>query len=303
MVSDAQVDRQIEALLESQMKIIPITDRAAQVDDEVVLNYAGEINGEYFEGGTAENQTLVIGSGMFIPGFEEQLIGHLPGEDVDVRVTFPANYHAKSLAGRAAVFHCKLKEIRLKEKYAPDDIFAREVGNCKSFEDMRISIHTALQLYADSQAEMELKYDLLDQICASAQFDISKDQLDRALDLEMKSLENHLARQGLTLEAYLNFLNSTKEKLLEDQLPIARRNIERQLAISEIARLEGIEADEEAVAEKLRDICLENKTTISKLQPHMDAAFQAAVEQSVITDKVLDFVLSHAEIETVTKKE
>lgn len=301
IVSDVQVDRQIDNLLETRVKILPVEGRAAQVDDEVVLDYAGEIDGAYFEGGTAENQSLVLGSGMFIPGFEEQLIGHAPGESVDVRVSFPEAYHAAELAGKAAVFHCKLKEIRLRRKYAPDDEFAREVGGCENFEAFRASVRAALQGYADAQSDMEVKNNLLDQLCAQAKFETTQAQIDRALELEMRSLESQLARQGLNLELYCRFMNTTKEKLREDRLPHARRNVERQMAVAEIARLEHIEADEAAVAAKLSEICRENNMTIAELQPRMDEAFQAAVEQSVVTDKALDLLLSCAEIEEVVK--
>lgn len=302
LIGDQQVDRQMETLLENRVRITPIEGRAAQVDDEVVLNYAGEIGGQYFEGGTAENQSLVLGSGMFIPGFEEQLIGHMPGEDVDVRVTFPANYHAQNLAGKPAVFHCKLKGIRKREKYAPDDTFAREVGGCESYEAFRASMKNTLQAYADYQAEQELKNGLLDQLCAQGGFDISQAQLDAALDLEMKSLEKQLADQGLNLDLYCSFMNTTREKLREDHLPHARRNVERELAIAEVAALEHIAADEAGVAAKLEEICRENNMTIQELQPHMSEAFQVAVEKSVIADKVLDCILAHAEIEQVEKR-
>ena len=301
-VSDVQVDRQIDSLLEQRMKTLPVEGRPAQADDEVVLDYAGEIDGEFFEGGTAENQSLVLGSGMFIPGFEEQLIGRRPGEDVDVRVTFPEQYHAANLAGREAVFHCKLKAIQLKRKYAADDEFAREVGGCETFEAFRASVRAALQAYADQQAEAELKDQLLNQLCEGAPRDIPQPQLDRALDLEMRALEAQLARQGLNLDLYCSFMNTTKEKLREDRLPHARRSVERQLAVAEIAQLENIEADEAGVAAKLEEICRENGMTIAQLQPHINEAFQAAVEQSVVTDKVLDLILAHAEIEQIEKK-
>lgn len=302
-VSDAQVDRQIDSLLENRMKVVPVEGRPAQEGDELVLDYAGEIGGAYFEGGTAENQTLVLGSGAFIPGFEAQLIGHNAGDAVDVRVTFPAAYHAAALAGKEAVFHCKIREIRLRRKYEANDEFAREVGGCESFEALRGALRTGLQAYVDRQSDMEVKDRLLDQVCAQAHFEVSDEQLNAALDLEMKALEGQLARQGLNLELYCRFTGKTREQLRADNLPNARKRVERSLAVAEIARQEDIAADEAGVADKLSEICRENHMTIAELQPRMDAEFQAAVAQSVVTDRVLDFLLEHAEIEEVEKQE
>ena len=301
LVPDAQVDRQIDAILQSQMKNVPVTGRPAQAGDEVVLDYAGETAEGYFEGGSADGQTLVLGSGTFIPGFEEQLIGHSVGDEVDVHVTFPEKYHAPQLAGKAAVFHCKLHEVRVKEKYKADDEFAREVGGCETFAEFRESMKEAMQAYADQQAENELKEQLLNQVCDSASFEISQEQVNAALDLMMQSLESQLARQGLNLDMYCQFMNTNKEALREDNRNEARRNVERQFAIAEIAMAESIAPDEESVARALQQIARDNKMTIEQLQPHMDEAFQAAVAQSVITEKVLDFLVASSEIETIVK--
>ena len=302
IVSDVLVDQQIDRMLEQRMKTIPVTDRPAQLDDELVLDYAGECDGVYFPGGTAERQTLVLGSGMFIPGFEEQLIGKNVGDDADVRVTFPTQYHAPELAGKAAVFHCKIHEIRVKRKYVPDDEFAREVGGCETIEAFRANLRGALQDYVDRQADGEIKQKLIDEICDGADFMITDQQLQAALDHEMQMFEAQLGRQGLNLDQYASFLGRTKEEIREDHLPDAKRNIERQLAIDEIARLEGIEADEASVAEALNKICEENGVTIDDLRPHIDAAFQAAVERSVVNEKVLDRILECAEIEEIERQ-
>ena len=301
IVPDAQVDRQIDAILQSQMKNVPVTGRPAQAGDEVVLDYAGETAEGYFEGGSADGQTLVLGSGMFIPGFEEQLIGHSVGDEVDVHVTFPEKYHAAELAGKAAVFHCKLHEIRVKARYKADDEFAREVGGCKTFAEFRTGLKEAMQAYADRQAENELKEQLLNQVCDSASFEITDEQINAALDLMMQSLENQLARQGLNMDMYCQFMSTNKDALREDNRNEARRNVERQFAVAEIAIAEDIAPDEESVARALQQIAQDNKMTIEQLQPHMDEAFQAAVAQSVITEKVLDFLVASSEIETIVK--
>ena len=150
------------------MKTTVITDRPSQAGDELVLDYTGTIDGVAFEGGSAQNQTLVLGSGMFIPGFEEQLLGKSAGDQADVRVSFPANYHVSTLAGQPAVFHCTIRAIRVREKYCADDTFAREVFHLDSFSSLEKALRDQLQSYIDRKADEELKNDLLDQVCANA---------------------------------------------------------------------------------------------------------------------------------------
>lgn len=287
IVDEGQVDRQIEQLIEQNPRLIPVIDRPSRLDDELVLDYSGTVDGVPFEGGQAEGQTLVLGSGMFIPGFEDQLVGHRPGDEVDVFVTFPQRYHAPHLAGKAAVFHCRIHEIRLREKYAPGDDFAREVFKIESYEALRAQLREALQAYADRQAEEDLSLKLLDQVAGQCDGEIDEETLNRAVDGQLRSLEAQLNRQGLTLEAYCQFSGKTREVLRSEHIPDARRAIMRQRAIDEIARAEGIEADEASVEEALREICRQNGLTIEELSEHMNEAAQAAVVRNVIAQKVL----------------
>ena len=300
-VTDAQVEKQIDRLLDQHMKTTVITDRPSQAGDELVLDYAGTIDGVAFEGGSAQNQTLVLGSGMFIPGFEEQLLGKSAGDQADVRVSFPANYHVSTLAGQPAVFHCTIRAIRVREKYCADDTFAREVFHLDSFSSLEKALRDQLQSYIDRKADEELKNDLLDQVCANARLSATSEQIARAVDREMKSLEGQLARQKLTLAAYAQFMGKTVEQLREDYLPDAKKTLLRQQVIAEIAQIEKIEADEQSVADAITALCRENGMTIDQLQPYMTDEFQAAIVRSVITDKVLSLIQENAEITVVDK--
>ena len=297
IVSDARIDRQIEQLIEQTPRVIPVTDRPSQLGDELVLDYAGFSDGVQFEGGTAQNQTLTLGSGSFIPGFEDQLVGKNAGDDVDVHVTFPAQYHAPNLAGKDAVFKCKIHEIRFKQKYAPDDAFAREVAGLDSFEALRERMRQGLQAYLDRQATDDLKVRLLDRLLED--FEIPRDQLDRAIDQQLQSLEAQLSRQGLTLQAYCRFMGKTREQLREDCAPDARKGIQRQRAIREIAEAESITADEDDIARAIQVICRENHLRVEELSERLDEAAQSAIVQNVITEKVLARILECAEIDTV----
>ena len=300
-VSDEHVDQQISRLLERQFKNIVITDRPSQLDDEVVLDYAGFLGDTQFEGGTAEKQTLVLGSGMFIPGFEEQLVGKNPGDEVDVHVTFPQQYHAADLAGQAVVFKCKIHEIRIKKKYEADDEFAREVGGCESFTAFRDALRASIQDYMDSQSDAEVKDNLLSQLCASCEYEITAEQLEKAIDMEIQTLEAQLARQGLNIDLYCQFTGKSRDDLREEYTVDAKKNILRQNIISEIAGAEKIEATEADVAEEVSRICKENNMTIEQLQPYYTEEFQNAIVRAIITNKVLDKLVEYAEI-TIEEK-
>ena len=216
IVTDAEIDRQIERMQQQNPRITDVTDRPAQSGDEVVLDYAGFCDGEQFAGGTAENQTLVLGSGMFIPGFEEQLIDKVPGEEVIVKVTFPTEYHAENLAGKEAEFRCKLHAIRLKTPYELDDTFAREVGGCETFDEMRQKVGQSLQSYIDERGEMDLQDRLIRMAADSLDFNPSEKQLQAEMDEQMQNLTAQLAQQGLSMEMYCQFMQTTEEKLRED---------------------------------------------------------------------------------------
>lgn len=293
-VTDEEVDRQMERLRRQNPRVATVTNRPAQLGDEVVLDYAGFCDGEQFAGGTAENQTLVLGSGMFIPGFEEQLVDRVPGEPVTVQVTFPTEYHAKELAGKAAEFHCVIHEIRVKTEHKLDDTFAKEVGHCDTFAEMRERLRASLQDYTDERGELDLRDRLIRQAAATLDFTPTEAELDAAVEEQIETLRAQLGQQGLTLEMYCQFLGSSEETLREEARADAAQSLRIQAAVAKIAELEGLAADQEEIAEACAEICRQNHMTMEQLRPHYDAAFEAAVVRSVITRKVLALVRSAA---------
>ena len=303
IISEASVDRQVDALLEQHMKVIPVTTRASEPGDELILDYAGYCDGGPFEGGTAQDQSLVLGSGTFIPGFEEQLVGVRPGDHVEVHVTFPIPYHSEALEGRDAVFKCDIKAIRQREKYAPDDSFAREIAGFDSFAEMRKALKEGMQAYADQQADADLKLRLLDTLVADYDGTIDEAQVGAALEAEMQSLRAQLARQGLTLEAYCQFTDKTETQLREDRLPDARKRVVRQQVLLEIIDAEGIEASEAEVAEELQRLCRQNNMTPEQLSAHLDESAQRAIVKNVLADKALACLRTYGEIASVDKPE
>ena len=244
-VTAEDIDRQLQRLLQANPRIVPVVGRAAAAGDELVLDYAGFSEGVQFPGGTAEKQTLTLGSGMFIPGFEEQLVGTNIGDDVTVTVTFPTEYHAPELAGKPAEFRCHVHEIRTHSSYELDDTFAKEIGQCDTMEQMRENMGKALQDYYNERAEQELRWQLMHQAAATVEEQPSDEELDRMVEAQMETLTAQLAQQGLTLEAYCQFTGSDEKKLREEIRPDALEAFRTQKAVEKIAELENLTVTEE----------------------------------------------------------
>ncbi|MBQ2244827.1 MAG: trigger factor [Oscillospiraceae bacterium] len=301
IVTDTEVEHQLQRLVQQTPRFAEIKDRPAQLGDEVILDYAGFCDGEQFAGGTAEDQSLTLGSGMFIPGFEEQLVGKAIDEKVIVEVTFPEQYHSEALAGKAAQFHCTIHQIRVKGVYEADDTFAKEVGGCDTIDQMRARLKEGMQAYADQQGEMELQDSLLRQAAETLELTFSEEEISAAVDRQMDTMKAQLAQQGLSLEMYCSFMDTTEEALRADARAAAMAQLRSEAVVLEIARLEGIEATKEEIGEAIAVIAHQNDMTVEQLKPYYDAQFEAAVIRSVVTTKVMALIRENATV-TVTEK-
>ena len=297
IVTDEEVTRQLQRLQQQTPRIAKITDRPTQSGDEVVLDYAGFCNGEQFQGGTAEKQTLVLGSGMFIPGFEEQLLDKVVGEKVSVKVTFPTEYHAAELAGKEAEFKCVIHEIRVKTPYELDYTFAQEVGGCDTMEQMHEKLRESLQAYSDERGEMDLQDRLLRQAAETLEFTISDSAVEAAVEEQLQNLRAQLAHQGLNLEMYCQFMGTDEAKLREEARPAAIATIKARAAVDEIVQMEGLEATDEEIGQALALICRQNGLTMEQLKENYDAQLEQAVINSVLTSKVMRLIRDAAIVE------
>ena len=295
-VTGEEIERQLERLRQQTPRIALVDNRPTENGDEVVLDYAGFCDGVQFPGGTAQMQTLVLGSGSFIPGFEEQLLDKVPGEEVTVKVMFPTQYHAAELAGKAAEFRCKIHQIRVKTEYQLDDVFAKEVGGCETLEQMRTKLGESLQAYTNERGEMDLQDRLLRMAADTLEFQPSEKQIQAELDEQMNNLRAQLGQQGLNLEMYCQFMNTTEEKLREDARANAVASVKIQAAIEQVVYLENLEATKEEIGEAVAVIARQNNMTLEQLKPYYDAEFEAAVVRSVLTTKVMRLIRDSAEI-------
>lgn len=290
------IDRQLQRLLQANPRIIPVTGRAAALGDELVLDYAGFSEGVQFPGGTAQMQTLTLGSGMFIPGFEEQLVGANIGDDVTVTVTFPTEYHAPEQAGKNAEFRCHVHEIRTHDSYQLDDTFAKEIGQCENMEQMRENMGKALQDYYNQRAEQELRWQLMHQAAATVEEQPIDEELDRMVEAQMETLTAQLAQKGLTLEAYCQFTGSDEKKLREDMRPDALEAFRTQKAVEKIAQLENLTVTDEEMDAAIQRICADNHMSAEDLKPYFDNGFLTVVRQQMLRDKATEVVRRSAQI-------
>lgn len=296
MATAEDIDRQLQRLLQANPRIIPVTGRAAALGDELVLDYAGFSEGVQFPGGTAQMQTLTLGSGMFIPGFEEQLVGANIGDDITVTVTFPTEYHAPELAGKNAEFRCHVHEIRTHDSYQLDDTFAKEIGQCENMEQMRENMGKALQDYYNERAEQELRWQLMHQAAATVEEQPTDEELDRMVEAQMETLTAQLAQKGLTLEAYCQFTGSDEKKLREDMRPDALEAFRTQKAVEKIAQLENLTVTDEEMDAAIQRICADNHMSAEDLKPYFDNGFLTVVRQQMLRDKATEVVRRSAQI-------
>ena len=294
-VTGDEVDQQLERLRQQTPREVPVVGRSAAAGDVVELDYAGFCEGEQFEGGTAEHQTLVLGSGTFIPGFEEQLMGANPGDQVTVKVTFPQQYHAAHLAGKDAEFRCTVHRVFRREAQELDDGLARAMG-LDTLEQLRGELWKSMQEYADQRGELDLQDRLLRQAAVTLDVSFAPEEIEKAVEEQMETLAAQLQRQNLTVEMYCQFTGKTPEALREDARGEAEQILRLRAAVDEIARREGLQAEEAEVAAELREICRQNQITMEQLQAAYDDAFAAAVAQNIKTRKAMALVRREAQV-------
>ena len=299
IVTDEEVDKQIERVRAQNPRIAVIKDRPTENGDEVVLDYAGYCDGVQFPGGTAENQTLVLGSGMFIPGFEEQLLDKVCEEPVLVEVTFPEQYHSEELAGKKAEFRCTIHEIRVKTQYELDDVFAQEVGGCYTFAELREQLKKSMQENVDRRGEMDLQDRLLRQAAETLDYTVDPKELEDAVNQQLQNLEAQLAQQGLNLQMYCQFMQTTEEDLRKDAYPAAEAAMRNMAAVDKIVEIEKLDATQEELGQAIAVICRNNGVTVEQLKEVYDEEFEKAVMRSVLTGKVMALIREAADVTEV----
>ena len=252
-VEDAAVDAEVDRLRERNARLVA-REGKAQDGDITDIDFEGFVDGEAFDGGKGEHFSLTLGSGQFIPGFEEQVAGHEAGEEFDVNVTFPEDYHAKELAGKAAVFKVKLNEVQYKELPAADDEFAKDVSEYDTLEEFKASIRKNMEESAEKQAELEVENTLVDQLVATLEGDIPPVMIETRIDEMVRDFDYRLSQQGLRLADYLKYIGGDEAKFREGFKEQAEKQVKIRLALEAVAAAEGIAASEEDFENEVKRI-------------------------------------------------
>ncbi|MDY3917463.1 MAG: trigger factor [Candidatus Limivivens sp.] len=287
-VTDEEVQAEVDKEREKNSRTIDVDDRAVENGDIIKLDFDGSVDGVPFQGGKSENYELTVGSGSFIPGFEEQLVGAKIGEELDVNVTFPEDYHAEDLAGKAAVFKCKVNEIKVKELPEADDEFAQEVSEFNTLEEYKADIRTKLLERKEREAKNEKTNAVIEKIVENAEMEIPEPMVEGQIRNMIEDFSRRMQSQGLTMEQYFQFTGMDAEKMKEQMRPEALKRIENSLVLEAVAKAENIEISEEKIDEEIAKMAEAYKMEVEKLKELMgdyerdqmrkDLAIQAAVD-------------------------
>ena len=294
-VKKEDVDKEIEALQKRNARMI-LVERPAQEGDTVLLDYSGFVGDEQFEGGTAERQELKLGSGMFIPGFEEQLIGATPGEKKDVIVVFPEEYHAKDLAGKEAVFHCLVHEIKEEQLPELDDEFAKDVSEYDTLEELKKATKERLQKYAKAGAETQMQDAALAKVVEANEIDIPQVMIQDEMDRMTQELDQQLRYQGMSVNQYLEFVGKDLASFREELKPDAQRQVKTRMILTGIAEAEKIEVSKDEMEEELKVMAIQYQTTADKLKEMIGVENLTFLEKDLKVKKAIQLIYDNAQI-------
>lgn len=295
-VSDEDVEADIKAEQERNGRTITVEDRPVADGDIAVIDFEGFIDGKAFEGGKGENHSLTIGSGQFIPGFEEQLIGANTGDDVEVKVTFPEDYHADDLAGKEAVFKCKVHEIKTKELPELDDEFAAEVSEFDTMDEYRADVKKKLTERKEEEAKSKKEDAVIEAIIADSKMEIPDAMVETQTQQMAQDYAARLQQQGLSLEQYFMFTGLDMPKFLEQMKPGALKRIQSRLVLEAIVKAEGFEAsddDFDKELDRMAEMYQMEKDKVKDLIGNDDYAVKQ-IKEDICIQKAVDFVVENA---------
>ncbi len=294
--SDEDADNEISDTQKRNSRQVEVTDRAAQDGDIVVIDFDGYVDDKPFEGGKAEKYNLTLGSGQFIPGFEEQIVGKNIGDEFDVNVTFPAEYHAAELAGKPAVFKIKLHEIKFNELPALDDEFAKDVSEFDTFAEYKADVKAKIQDRYNKQADGEVEEQLINALIEKLKAEIPEPMYVAETENFVRDFDGRLRMQGLDLKTYFKYTGLDLDALRKQMRPQAERQVKTRLALEKIVELEGIKPTDEEIAAEYDRIAKAYNMELDKVKEMVD---EAAVAEDVAVKKAVDLVKEKA---VVTEK-
>lgn len=296
-VEDSAVDAEIDRMRERNARILT-REGKAENGDITDIDFEGFIDGTAFEGGKGEHFSLTLGSGQFIPGFEDQIVGHEAGEEFDVNVKFPEEYQAAELAGKDATFKVKLHEVKYKELPVADDEFAKDVSEYDTVDELKASIRKNMEESNEKQAELEVENALVDKVIETLEGDIPAVMIENRIDEMVRDFEYRLGQQGLRLEDYIKYTGGDEAKFREGFKDQADKQVKIRLALEAVADAEGIVATEEDFENELSRIAGMYQMEVDKVRSLVP---ETEVKRDLAVNKAIDFIKSNAKITTETK--
>ena len=293
-VTDEELQAELDRVRESNSRMITVDDRATEDGDTVVIDFDGYVDGEQFEGGKADDYTLVLGSHSFIDTFEDQLVGKNIGEDVEVNVTFPEQYQAEELQGKPAVFKVKIKEIKKKELPELDDDFAQDVSDCDTLDQYKDETKKKLLESKEAAAKREKEEDVVNKIIENATMEIPAPMVDAQTRQMVQEFAQRLQSQGLSVEQYMQFTGLTQQKMLEELEPQALKRIQSRLVLEAVVAAENIEATEEDINKEVENMASMYQMEVDKLKELIGEEEKKQIGLDMAVQKAVEFVVDAA---------
>ena len=293
-VSEEEITAEIDKAREANSRLITIEDRATEDGDTVIIDFDGYVDGKQFEGGYAEDYTLVLGSHSFIDNFEDQLVGKNLGEDVEVNVTFPEEYHVDELKGKPALFKVKIKEIQKKELPELDDDFAQDVSDFDTLDEYKADVEKKILENKENQIKREQEDQIIEKIIKNAQMEIPQQMIAAQTRQMTQEFAQRLQSQGLSLEQYMQFTGLTPQKMMEDLEPQALKRIQSRLVLEAVVAAENIEASDEEIDKELENMASMYQMEIDKLKELIGDDEKKQIGMDLAVQKAVEFVVKEA---------
>ena len=292
-VTDEEVDNAVEAERQKNARMVTVTDRAAVNGDIAVIDYEGSVDGVPFEGGKAENHSLELGSHSFIDTFEDQIVGHNAGDEFDVNVTFPTEYHAAELAGKPAVFKVKLHEIKVKELPELNDEFAQDVSEFDTLDEYKADVRKHLEVEKENEAKRTKEDEAIAKIIEKSEMEIPEAMIETQCENMVNDFAQRIAQSGLTMEQYMQFSGMTLDKLKEQVRPEAEMRIKSSLVLEQIAKDENIEISDEEVDAEIERMAAQYGMEADKLKEYMGESEKTSMKRDLAVTKAVDLIMEN----------
>lgn len=293
-VTDEDVENEVKAELEKNSRMVDITDRPVQDGDTVNLDYAGTVDGVAFDGGTAQGQPLVIGSGSFIPGFEEQLIGLNVGDEKDVNVTFPEEYHAPDLAGKAAVFHCVINKIQCRELPVFDEEYVQDHSEFDTVDEYKANVRKELTERKEKAAQTDKENAVVDKLIEASEMDIPEAMINTQVDDMYNEYAQQLQSQGIGIDMYLQYMGQTADALKEQMRPQATKRIQTRLVLEEVVKAENIEVADEKVEAELEKMAEQYKMPLEDIKKYFGDYEKEQMKKDLAVQEAITLLCDNA---------